>query len=113
MITSKEYFSNPNFNYEDIKERIEEVIMEGIEKYGESVISLDSEFEAGKVSVWKEYESGKGLNIGKATISLRYSHELLRQCHKAGLSVLFVGTSERECSPRKMVIYVDPENVGA
>lgn len=106
MITKKEYFSHPDFNYEEIKERLESVIDEGINMYGEAVISLDSEYEAGKVLVDKECDCCKGLNIGHATINLRYLNELVYRVHKAGLDYQVCSDTTRHQSPTKIIIYV-------
>lgn len=108
MITNEEYFNHPDFKFEDIEKRLEEVINKGIERYGEAYIKLDSEFEAGKVSVWEEWDSGKGLNIGKATINLRYAKELIRRCEQAGLSHYECGDSSRDKVCTRLYIYVEP-----
>lgn len=110
MITKKDYFSHPDFKYEDIQEKLEEVIDEGIEKYGEAFIHLDTEFDAGRVSVWKEHESGIGLNIGHATINYRYANEVIRQCQRHGLSYYLSRSSSRECVPTRIIVYIDPED---
>lgn len=109
MITNKDYFSHPDFNYEDIKDKLESVIDEGIEKYGEAYIHLDSEYEAGRVLVYKELDCCKGGNIGHAAISLRYLRELLYRVLEAGLEYRVLGSSERHCAPTRLIIFVHAE----
>ena len=111
MITNKEYFNHPDFNYDEIKDRLEPVIDEGIEKYGEAYIRLNSEYEAGKVLINKDCECSKGHRIGQATISLRYLGELIYNVSKAGLGYFVSNSSERHRSPTYIVIYVNVEKL--
>ena len=109
MITNKEYFENPNFKYEDIQEKLENVINEGIEKKGEAKIELKTDFESGRVMVWKECECGKRLNIGFATINLHYLKDLVSRCKESGLSYYIGKDSASMCRATYIIIYVKVE----